>query len=194
MKMDENQLELMETGEIVPTRELYYLSPAQIEQRKAAGKASATALWDNTNRVDFIAKCSEIGARVRQNRSIEAYAQAFHDYLELSAREGQKIGNMTAYLAMGVDHKMIEHWLKGDTHKDDPRYKQLAALVKTVCAAHREQVALSGVVHPALSIFWQKNFDGLTDDGIFRVEMVDPMGEVKDTEEIKEKYKDLVEE
>lgn len=195
-EIDENQLELIDSGEIVPAepRTLAYLSPAQLEQRRAAGKAGATALWDNTTRVDYIAKCCEIGSRAQKDRTFEGYVQAFQEYLEMSAKEGQKIGNMTAYLAMGVDRKTIENWLHGDRRGDDPRFKQLAVTVKAVCAAHREQMALAGAVHPALSIFWQKNFDGFSDDGIFRVEMVNPMGEVKDTTEIKEKYKDLIEE
>lgn len=194
MTIDENQLELVE-GEIVPTRQLTYLSEAQLAQKRAAGKASAMALYNNTNRVDYIAKVAEIGRRTQlAGCTPENMLNAFHEYLEMSAREGQRIGNLTAYMAIGASRQMIEQWMSGRRHADDPRYKQLANYIKTVCAAHREQMALNNEVHPALSIFWQRNFDGLTNEDVIRVEPSDLFGEIKDTEEIKERYKDLTEE
>ena len=194
IEVDEDQLELVGT-EIDPSseRELVYLPPAQLAQRQAAGKASAMIRYNNTERIDFIKKCGMLGAKARAEKTIECYFDSFHQYLELAAREGQKIGNMTAYLAMGVDHKTVEQWFRGEARGSDPRYRRLAEYVKAICASHREMLAMDGQIHPAMSIFWQKNYDGMNDEGILRIAQSDPF-EVRSTDEIKEKYKDLVEE
>ena len=60
-----------------------------------------------------------------------------------------------------------------------------------MCAAYREQLGLEGKTHPALTIFWQRNFDGLTNEDIVRVTKEDPLGVLKDANEIAEKYKDM---
>ena len=194
-KNDDKQLVLID-GQIVdlPDRPKYYMSEKALEQRRAASKASVIARLENTERIEYIAKVGEIGLRRRQKgNDLEDYLSAFREYLELSAIMGEKIGNMTAYLAMGVSHMEIERWQNGIDRKNDPRFKQLVAYVKSVCASHREQMALDGKVHPALSIFWQRNYDGLTNEDIVRVEHTDPLGEVRNTEEIKDKYKDMPE-
>ena len=190
---DDTQLVLVD-GEIVdlPEKPKYYMSDKAIAQRKAAAQASALAKLENTDRIEYLAKVAEIGMRRRQKGDDpEDFLEAFREYLILSAEMGAKIGNMSAYMAMGIDHANIERWQDGTARKNDPRYRQVADYVKSVCSAHREMMALDGKVHPALSIFWQRNFDGLTNEDIVKVEHSDALGELRNTDEIRDKYKDM---
>ena len=52
-------------------------------------------------------------------------------------------------------------------------------------------MGLEGAVHPALTIFWQRNFDGFANEDIVRVETSDALGERVDAKQIAEKYKDI---
>lgn len=192
-KMEDNkQLELV-GGEIVATdgqRPKYYLSAAAIEQRREAGKHSVIAKLNNTERISMLEACGKMGLTANANDP-EDLLNHFHAYLEMCAEQGWRVGNMTAYLAMGVSRWQIDNWCDQRFKKNDPRFKQLADYVKAVCAANREQLGLEGAVHPALTIFWQRNFDGFTNEDIVRVETSDALGERVDAKQIAEKYKDI---
>ena len=192
-KMEDNkQLELV-GGEIVATdgqRPKYYLSAAAIEQRREAGKNSVIAKLNNTERISMLEACGKMGLTANANDP-EDLLNHFHAYLEMCAEQGWRVGNMTAYLAMGVSRWQIDNWCDQRFKKSDPRFKQLADYVKAVCAANREQLGLEGAVHPALTIFWQRNFDGFTNEDIVRVETSDALGERVDAKQIAEKYKDI---
>ena len=188
---DDTQLELI-GGEIVdaPERPRYYMSEKALAQRRAAWKAQQLAKHENTERLEFMVLVAEIAKGVNK-KDPESLLEAFHKYLILSADHGQKIGNLTAYAAMGINKSTIDDWYHGQDRASDPRFRELAIYVKSVCAAYREQLGLDGKTHPALTIFWQRNFDGLTNEDIVRVERQDPLGEVKDARSIAEKYKDI---
>lgn len=189
---DNKQLELV-GGEIVATdgqRPKYYLSAAAIEQRREAGKNSVIAKLNNTERISMLEACGKMGLTANANDP-EDLLNHFHAYLEMCAEQGWRVGNMTAYLAMGVSRWQIDNWCDQRFKKSDPRFKQLADYVKAVCAANREQLGLEGAVHPALTIFWQRNFDGFTNEDIVRVETSDALGERVDAKQIAEKYKDI---
>lgn len=188
---DSNQLELV-GGEIVEAedRPKRYLSEKQMEQRRLASKAAVMARLNNTERIQQMAICAEIGKKSDYNDP-EKMLECFGEYLTTAEEYGWRVGNMTAYLAMGVTKSQIEEWYNGGARASDPRYKQLATYVKTVCAAYREQLGLEGAIHPALTIFWQRNYDGLTNEDIVRVEQANPLGERLDAKEIAEKYKDI---
>lgn len=189
---DNKQLELV-GGEIVATdgqRPKYYLSAAAIEQRREASKNAVIAKLNNTERISMLEACGKMGLTANANDP-EDLLNHFHAYLEMCAEHGWRVGNMTAYLAMGVSRWQIDNWCDQRFKKSDPRFKQLADYVKAVCAANREQLGLEGAVHPALTIFWQRNFDGFTNEDIVRVETSDALGERVDAKQIAEKYKDI---
>lgn len=184
--MDEgNQLELVK-GEIVerPT----HLTDAELAQRKAAARARE----DNRRRMGMINKVAEIALHANK-KDPESLMECFQEYLRVAEQEGAMIGNLTAYASMGITKSTAEEWLHGKVNKSDPRYRDLIYYVKNVCASYREYLGLEGKIHPALTIFWQRNFDGLTNEDIVRVEQPDLFGEVKSSDEIKEKYADLSE-
>lgn len=187
----DTQLELI-GGEIVdaPEKPRYFMSEKALAQRRAAANASLLAKHENTERLEFMVHVAEIAKDVDRNDP-DSMLAAFHKYLILSAEWGQKVGNMTAYAAMGTNKTSIDEWYHGNSRADDPRYRELATYVKSMCAAYREQLGLDGKTHPALTIFWQRNFDGFTNEDIVRVEREDPLGILKDAKQIAEKYKDM---
>lgn len=188
---DEKQLELI-GGEIVdsPDKPRYFMSEKALAQRRAALKNAVLAKHENTERLEFMVEVAKIAEQV-DKKDPESLLAAFHKYLILSAEMGQKIGNMTAYAAMGINKNTIDDWYHGQDRASDPRFRELAIYVKSMCAAYREQLGLEGKTHPALTIFWQRNFDGLTNEDIVRVTKEDPLGVLKDANEIAEKYKDM---
>lgn len=190
---DSNQLELI-GGEIVnaPERPRYYMSEKAIAQRIAASKAAAATKHRNTERAQFTLACIELSKGVNREDP-DSLLQAFYNYIELAEEMGERVSNMTAYAAMGVTRSNIDDWYTGATRKGDPRYKELATFVKSVCAAYREQLGMDGAIHPALTIFWQRNYDGLTNEDIVRVETTNPLGEIHDAKQIAEKYKNIPE-
>lgn len=186
---DGKQIEFVK-GELVEREpQKYTMSEAARDQRTAIARARE----ENKRRMGMIYKVAEI-SRHANIQDPESLLNCFHEYLRVAHEEGAMIGNLTAYAAMGITHQTADNWLYGRAHKDDPRYRDLIYYVKNICAAYRENLGLEGKIHPALTIFWERNFDGLTNEDIVRVEHTDLLGEVKSTKEIKDKYADLVEE
>lgn len=185
---DEKQLQLV-NGEIreVETQK-YTMSDAALEQRRQ----NARRMAEDSERIAIMQKALVIGQKANREEP-QTMLDCFHEYLDMARRDGHRIGNMTAYMAMGITKEDADKWYDGLRRGGDPRYRQLIGYVKMVCAAYREDLALYGKIHPALAIFWQRNFDGLTNEDILRVDTVDPLGEVKSKDEIKEKYADLPE-
>ena len=187
--MSEKQLEIV-GGEIVETEEKgkYTMSPAARDQRTKI----AIAREENRRLMEMIGKVAEISRHADINNP-DSLLECFHEYLRVAMEDGANIGNMTAYAAMGITHKTADNWLYGRAHKDDHRYRDLIYYVKNICAAYRENLALEGKLNPITTIFWQKNFDGLMNEGFFREEAPDPLGDIKSTQEIIDKYKDMPE-
>ena len=182
------QIELVK-GELIerePSK--YTMSEAAHEQRTAIARARE----ENRRRMGMISKVAEI-SRHADLKDPESLLDCFHEYLRVAQEDGAMIGNLTAYAAMGITHQTADRWLYGMAHKDDPRYRELIYYVKNICAAYRENLGLEGKIHPALTIFWERNFDGLTNEDVVRVEHTDLLGEAKSTKEIKDKYADLPE-
>lgn len=190
LRDDEKQLELV-NGNIQESKDkpVYTMSEKALAQRRE----NAAAMRDDVDRLYFIAEVAKIGQRA-DTTDPESMLQCFCDYLDLAAERGQRIGNITAYMSMGISKRTAEYWAYGQFGGKDPRFKQLINYVQAVCASYRETLALNNKIHPAMAIFWQRNFDGLTNEDIVRVDVVDPLGEVKDRKQIADKYQDLIEE
>lgn len=191
---DEVQLELV-GGEIVAStwvKPKYTISPAVIEQRKLAAKAGVVARYENAERVAFIKAVAEIGLKARKDpRNLSLKYECFHEYLELCEANGQRVGNLQAYSAIGLGTSDVLSWARGELGPDK---KAFAEYVRSICADYREMLAQDGKVHPALAIFWQRNFDGLSNDDVDYRAKDDKLGELRDVDDLKAKYKDLIEE
>lgn len=180
------QIELV-GGELVeqpPAK--YSMTDAALEQRRKAARIHQ----ENTERMTMIRYVAEISKTADINDP-ESLLDCFHQYLQVAQEQGVMIGNLTAYAAMGINRDIAYRWEKGE--RKDERYKQLILYVKRICAAYRESLGLEGKIHPALTIFWQRNFDGLTNEDMTMVDMEDPLGKAKSRQEIQQKYADMPE-
>lgn len=188
--MSERQLELIGKDIVeAEDRPSYTMSEAALAQRRE----NAAAMRANQERLAFIADVARIGQKAN-TKDPESMFNCFMEYLDLATERGERIGNLTAYASMGISKRTAEYWAYGQMSGKDPRFKRLVNYVQTVCGAYRETLALSNKIHPALAIFWQRNYDGLTNEDILRVETQDPLGEVSDKRSIQTKYADLLEE
>ena len=187
-KTEGNQIELVQ-GEFVESPPAQYdMTDAALEQRKKAARIH----HENAERMSMVRYVAEIAQHADINDP-QSMLDCFHQYLDMAQKQGVMIGNLTAYAAMGISNETAQKWAKGERKGGDERYKQLILYVRRICAAYRESLGLEGKIHPALTIFWQRNFDGLTNEDMVSVEMDDPLGTAKSRREIQEKYADLPE-
>ncbi len=180
------QIELVQGEFVEQPPAKYEMTDAAIEQRRKAARIH----HENTERMTMVRYVAEISQSADINDP-QSLLDCFHRYLEVAQQQGVMIGNLTAYAAMGINRDIACKWEKGVTR--DERYKKLIMYVKRICAAYRESLGLEGKIHPALTIFWQRNFDGLTNEDTVMVDMEDPLGATKSRKEIQEKYADLPE-
>lgn len=117
----------------------------------------------------------------------------FYTYCALAERCGMRIGNMNAYHSMGISLQMACQWRNNTSGSTEER-RQLIQEVDAVCSGNRELLASMQQINPVLSIFWQKNYDGLRDVQDHVIAPKDPLGERQTPEQIQEKYQDIIEE
>lgn len=112
----------------------------------------------------------------------------FKNYLEKCAEYDMKVGNLAAYAAIGITKQDAWDWTHGRTGGDVDR-TNFIMYVQSICTRYREGLMQDGKVHPAVGIFWQKNFDGLRD----QTEVVTTntnMNTESDMDALKQKYLD----
>ena len=127
------------------------------------------------------------------DKDMNSMRKCFYAFCALAEATNMKVGNMTAYTAMGINTTTANNWRKGGPGST-PERRQLIEEVCAVCAATREMLGASGAVNPVLTIFWQKNWDGFRDVTEHVAYQGDPLGEKQSPNEIAEKYKDIIEE
>ena len=114
---------------------------------------------------------------------INSLYRALEQYIRLCADTGLLIGNNTCYMALGISRPTISTWLNGTRRAHNPAYKEFATLVKTICAAAREQYGIEGITSPLMTIWLQKQYDGFTDTPQ-QEDIRDPLGALPDKEQL----------
>lgn len=113
----------------------------------------------------------------------------FEKYLSYCATNGVVPNNMSAYLGIGISKEDITEWSRGV--RGTPAHQQFARDVQSFFAAIHEQGGTDGVMNPIQTIFWQKAYDGLSDQPKLEVEVRNPLGEKRSAEDIAKDYGDL---
>lgn len=113
----------------------------------------------------------------------------FFNYLGYCAEHGVIPNNMNAYFAIGITRQDITAWYAGNR---SPEHKQFADDIKQFFASIHEQAGGENIVNPILSIYWSKAHDSLSDQPRIEVTVTDPMGDRQSSEEIAERYRDLL--
>ena len=145
---------------------------------------------DNTRYTKFLVELQKISLKADRT-DVTSMQKCFVEYLQLCAEWDIKIGNLNAYMAMGIDAATASAWYNGQAKADQPEYKQLITDVKRMCGAYREMLISDGKLNPVTGIFWQKNYDGLQDVTSHQVTAVNALGDFKDAADIMEKYQML---
>ena len=115
--------------------------------------------------------------------------ERFKKYLAYCAEHGVVPNNMSAYLAIGVSKDDISHWNVGT--EGTPAHRRFARDVLGFFAAVHEQGGTDGVMNPIQTIFWQKAYDGLSDQPKVEIEVKNPLGEKRTAEDIAKAYGDV---
>ena len=153
------------------------------------GADRAVADGSNQKFIAAILKSRDI-ARDADVNNIDTLYSCLHRYLQYCFENNIKFGNMSAYAACGIDKQTVWAWESGSKRKNDPRYAEFARYVRQVCAEYREMLMSEGKLNPVTGIWWQKNYDGLTDNPTVVVTTVNDTPKMSGAE-IAEKYKYL---
>lgn len=114
--------------------------------------------------------------------------EKFTAYLRMCAEKDMKVGNLAAYMAIGIDKTIAWKWENEQLSKDR---RNLIKSIRQVCAVYREQLMQDGKVNPVVGIFWQKNYDGMRDQTETVITANAPLGEEvtgRDAERLAETY------
>lgn len=114
--------------------------------------------------------------------------EKFTAYLRMCAEKDMKVGNLAAYMAIGIDKTIAWKWENEQLSKDR---RNLIKSIRQVCAVYREQLMQDGKVNPVVGIFWQKNYDGMRDQTETVITASAPLGEEvtgRDAERLAETY------
>lgn len=162
---------------------------------------TVTEMADMINSIDPEEKIKRINfhnlacmaiAKHADRKNVESMYECFQAYVTLCGLTGMAIGNQGAYYCMGMESNVANQWLNGGAGST-PERKALISEVKRVCAMGREALGGAGQLNPVLTIFWQKNYDGLRDQQEHVVATANPLGERQSAEQIAEKYRGVIE-
>lgn len=141
----------------------------------------------NTRYANFILAVAAMG-RCADLTNIDDLRMRFYSYLELAQRCNMKVSNLCAYLSVGMTYSKAYKQMKDGSDA----VKDLLYEIQAVCGSYRETITGEGKLNPITSIFWQKNFDGLKDRSEQTVTVQDPLGKAINTDDIKQKYADII--
>ncbi len=129
----------------------------------------------------------KMGQNVDKKNVPELY-ERFANYLQYCVENGVVPNNMSAYLAIGVTFADISAWKNS---KSTAEHKRFADDIAMFFASIHEQGGTDGLMNPIQTIFWQKAYDGLSDQPKVEIEVTNPLGEKRTAEQIAKDYSDL---
>ena len=128
----------------------------------------------------------KMGMNVDKN-NIAQLENNFIQYIQYCQDNNVKPGNLAAYMAIGIDKTNAYDWENGSR---GPEYSHFIKKVKYFCGAIRESLAADSKINPVLAIFWQKNYDGLTDVQHNVLIGGNPLGEMADAKRLEAHFHD----
>ena len=126
------------------------ITASEDELRKLTLKAKEDFLFSVNNDVDI--------------RDTKQLINAISLYFDGCFECGTRPGNMGLYRALGLSRQDVNHILAGKAeNRVTPEGKDILKKALRIIAEYREQLGAQGKINPVSLIFWQKNYDGLTD-------------------------------
>ncbi|MEE6208411.1 MAG: hypothetical protein VZR95_10195 [Alphaproteobacteria bacterium] len=114
----------------------------------------------------------------------EQVKQAIDNYFSGCARHGLRPGNLGLYGRLGLTKQEVHNELTGFTKKLSPASLDLLKKAVLFLREYRESLGATGKLNPVTLIFWQKNYDGLTDTQTIEVSARDTSTAEQTPEEI----------
>lgn len=91
-------------------------------------------------------------------------SKAINDYFNNCIEKGLRPGNLGLYASLGLNKSEVYDIIHGRIKsKASPPVIQLIEKAIKMLSSYRELLGSQGKLNPATLIFWQKNFDNLTD-------------------------------
>lgn len=143
----------------------------------------------NSRLIAHVMEVQKIAAQADRH-DLLSLRSCFIAYLKLCQQDGFTVGNMGAYMAMGMTTQDFATFIK----RQDPEIREFGKWVKQTCALFRESRVAEGKLNPVIGIFWQRNYDGLRND----TEQVQAMQEQEENDaqfggsSYKDRYRNLI--
>lgn len=115
---------------------------------------------------------------------VEGMERRILEYLEICDKYETVPGNFGLYNALGIHKSTADDWERGTK---GPQFADLIKKAKAVVAQIREARMAAGQLNVVAGIFWQKNFDGLSDKQEISVSTAADDYDVP-AEELRDKY------
>ena len=123
--------------------------------------------------------------------NVDEMERRFQAYLQYCLENNIKIGNMNAYRAIGITSAQVSQWTSGRGF-ENKRRTEFVKRVQEICASYRELLMQENKIPIPTGIFWQKNYDGLTDVSESIVHHEDTSIGNQSAEELEARYKDAI--
>lgn len=118
---------------------------------------------------------------------VKAIETRAYEYLCFCAENNRPVTNRGLYLALGVTKSTVDNWAKKT--ESDPELAHCATKILSICSAYREMSAAENKLNPVLTIWWQKNYDGMSNKQEVQLTVENPMGDRSNLDELERKYK-----
>lgn len=155
-------------------------------------KKEVDAMEDGTNKriLEFSIALDKIRAKAQADKEdLNNLQECFDAYKALCFATAMRPTNASAYYALGFSASTFAAWQRGHSRGRDPAYARFGNDVLAFCAMCREQLAVEGKLNTIQGIWWQKAYDGLSDQP--KEEMQTEERQEQSAEEIAEKYKNI---
>lgn len=121
---------------------------------------------------------------------IQTMAKRVIGYLAWCVANDERVTNLMMYARIGISKDDAWNWKNGNTRGKE--HQEFVQSVLAICSAARELLASDGKLSPVTLIWWQKNYDGYTDNQT--VTLINGSQQTDETskEEIAAKYLDAI--
>lgn len=178
--MDER--ELTELGKEVVTKK------KQKRPEKSKQMSVQTNPGDNTKYLNHNLQIASLPSiNTADEKQVE---KRIFEYFQICADNDMKPSMAGMALAVGVRRETLWHWSTGDT-RSDTHFNLIKKAVQMLDAQMVDYMQ-NGKIHPVSGIFLMKNSFGYKDQQEVVVTPNNPLGEMKDTAEMRERYLESV--
>lgn len=164
-------------------------SQAIREAQKLQKLANQIKKGDNAELLNFNMVLAQLPAVDLNSR--EQVAERTSYYFAYCAQMGNR-PNLAGYgLALGLSRQDVRQIVHGQM-KVPAETQSIILAANAIIDSTLEDLMMSGGINPVAGIFLMRNNHDYTNEETAVVDKTDPLGEVRDTETIKNKYKDII--